>query len=185
MNRVDNIMDYFTAEDLQDLWDHSEYAKEHHISEPFTEEMLAKVEAEIGGYQLPASYIELMSQQNGGYLQKDFFYAGEESQWADGGIWVSEIYGIGFDKRYSLCGEFGSNFWIEEWEYPEIGVCFAGTPSGGHEIYMLDYRECGKKGIPKVVHVDQESNYDITFIADTFEDFIKGLVLSEEIYGDE
>lgn len=178
-------MHYFTTEDLQDLWDNSEYAKKNHISEPFTEEILAKVEDEIGGYRLPAAYIELMRQQNGGYLQRNFFYAGEESDWADGGIWVSEILGIGFDKPYVLCGEFGSNFKIEEWGYPAIGVCFAGTPSAGHEIYMFDYRACGKQGIPKIVHVDQEGDYRITPIADSFEEFIKKLVPEAEIYGEE
>jgi len=73
---------------------------------------------------------------------------------------------------------------IEEWGYPEIGICFASTPNAGHEMYMLDYRECGKAGIPKVVHVDQEGDYEITPIADTFEDFIKGLVTEEEAFED-
>lgn len=178
-------MHYFTDDDLQNLWDNSDYSKENHISEPFTVELLQQVEAQLGGYKLPAAYIELMTQQNGGALSRDFFFAGEESDWADGGIWVSEIFGIGFDKAYSLCGEFGSNFMIEEWVYPEIGICFAGTPSAGHEMFMFDYRECGKSGIPKVVHIDQEGDYRITLVAETFEAFIKGLIPMDEIYEDE
>ena len=174
-------MHYFSDHDLQNLWDDSDYSKENYISEPFTEALLEQVEAELGGYKLPKAYLELMTHQNGGALQKDSFFAGEESDWADGGIWVSEILGIGFLKRYSLCGDFGSNFMIDEWGYPEIGVCFAGTPSAGHEMYMLDYRACGKQGIPKVVHVDQEGDYRITPIADSFEDFIKGLIPMEDL----
>lgn len=173
-------MNYFTEEDLKNLWDDSEYSIENYVGAYPTDEMIAKVEKAIGGYKLPESYIELMQIQNGGYLQRDFFLTGEESDFADGSIWVSGVYGIGFDKRYSLSGEIGSNFMKEEWGYPDIGVCFANTPSAGHEMYMLDYRECGKNGIPKVVHVDQESDYYIRPIADTFEEFIKGLVTEEE-----
>lgn len=42
-------------------------------------------------------------------------------------------------------------------------------------IVFLDYRECGTQGEPKVVHIDQESDYEITFLADNFEVFIMGI----------
>ncbi|WP_242974159.1 MULTISPECIES: hypothetical protein [Clostridium] len=42
-----------------------------------------------------------------------------------------------------MCGEFGSRFWIEEWEYPDIGFAIANCPSTGHDMIFLDYRECG------------------------------------------
>ena len=48
-------------------------------------------------------------------------------------------------------------------------------------MIFLDYRECGPQGEPKVVHIDQEYDYEITPLADTFEDFIRGLV-NEEVY---
>ena len=35
---------------------------------------------------------------------------------------------------------------------------------------------CGPQGEPKVVHIDQERDYEITPLADGFEDFIRGLV---------
>lgn len=46
-------------------------------------------------------------------------------------------------------------------------------------MIFLDYRECGPQGEPKVVHIDQEYNYKITPLADSFEEFIKGLVYEE------
>lgn len=76
---------------------------------------------------------------------------------------------------YSLCGENGSQFWIDEWGYPSIGVYFADCPSAGHDMVCLDYRACGPQGEPSVVHVDQECDYKITFVAPTFEAFIRGL----------
>lgn len=42
----------------------------------------------------------------------------------------------------------GAKFMIEEWGYPPIGVGMADTPAGGHELIMLDYRACGKRGEP-------------------------------------
>ncbi len=67
-----------------------------------------------------------------------------------------------------------------DWGYPDIGVAICDTPSAGHEMIFLDYRECGRQGEPKVVHIDQELDYEITLLADNFEDFIRGLVDSEE-----
>lgn len=173
-------MKYFKDEDLKDLWSDSDYSQEKYISTYPTDEIIAEIEAATGGYKLPESYIELMRIQNGGYLNRCFMILGEDSDFADGMCWASGILGIGSEKTYSLCGEFGSNFMKEEWGYPDIGICFADTPSAGHEMYMFDYRECGKDGVPRVVHVDQEGDYCITVVADTFEGFIKSLVAEED-----
>jgi hypothetical protein len=64
---------------------------------------------------------------------------------------------------------------IEEWGYPPIGIYFADCPSAGHDMICLDYRECGIEGEPQVVHVDQEFDYKITFVAPNFESFVRGL----------
>lgn len=65
---------------------------------------------------------------------------------------------------------------IDEWEYPAIGVTICDCPSAGHDMIFLDYRKCGPQGEPAVVHIDQESDYHITPLANTFEAFIRGLV---------
>jgi hypothetical protein len=42
-------------------------------------------------------------------------------------------------------------------------------------MVCLDYRACGPSGEPRVVHVDQEWDYQITIVAESFEAFIRGL----------
>lgn len=65
---------------------------------------------------------------------------------------------------------------IDQWQYPDIGIVICDCPSAGHDVIMLDYRKCGKDGEPEVVHVDQEFDFHITFLAKDFETFITGLV---------
>ena len=60
--------------------------------------------------------------------------------WADNHIAISGIMGVDKNKPYSLCGEMGNRFWIEEWGYPAIGVAICTTPSAGHDMIFLDYR---------------------------------------------
>lgn len=165
---------------LSDFWDDSEYAKESYQSDPPTDELIISIEKELG-YKLPFTYIELMKQQNGGVPKNTNFPTDEPTSWSEDHIAISGILGIGREKSYSLCGEMGSQFMIEEWGYPDIGVMICDCPSAGHDIVMLDYRACGRDGEPEVVHVDQEDDYEITFLADNFEEFIKGLV-NDEVY---
>ena len=117
-----------------------------------------------------------MKNQNGGIPKKSAFHTVERTSWAEDHVAVSGILGIGRKKTYSLCGELGSQFMIDEWGYPDIGIYFADCPSAGHDMICLDYRKSGRNGEPQVVHVDQESDYKITFLAFNFEKFIKGLV---------
>lgn len=53
-------------------------------------------------------------------------------------------------------------------------------PSAGHEQIMLDYRERGPTGEPKMVHVDQEFDHRITLVAVDFASYIRRLVDPEE-----
>jgi hypothetical protein len=88
--------------------------------------------------------------------------------------------GVDPAKTWSITGELGSKFKIEVWGYPDIGVAICNCPSGGHDMIFLDYRACGPEGEPEVVHVDQESDYEITWLADDFESFVRGLVNEEK-----
>ena len=175
MNVVRNMSKIiFHDFDLQNFWEKSDYADESYVGEPLTDEMVASIEKELG-YKLPQSYIDLMHHQNGGIPNKTTHRTKERTSWAEDHIAISGIYGINCSKPNCLGGTFGSQFWIEEWEYPSIGVYFCDCPSAGHDMLCLDYRACGPQGEPQVVHVDQAFDYKITFVAENFESFVRGL----------
>ena len=165
----------FENVDLTDFWSDCEVAEEY-LSEPVTDEMIQAIEDELG-YKLPASYIYLMKQHNGGEPKRqccaDIY--GKHIYEIEG------IYGIGKTKDCSLGGWMGTKHWVEEWGYPDIGIAICDCPSAGHEMIFLDYRECGKNGEPQVVHIDQEGDYEITVLASNFEEFISKLSYEEEI----
>ena len=164
----------FEGFDLTNFWDDNWYALKEFVSEPPSDELIASVEEELG-YKLPAAYIWLMKQHNGGIPVNTCYPCDEPTCWADDHVAITGIFGIGREKSCSLCGELGSQFMIDEWEYPAIGVAICDCPSAGHDMIFLDYRACGPQGEPAVVHVDQENDYKITHLADSFEEFICGL----------
>ncbi|MFF2959004.1 SMI1/KNR4 family protein [Streptomyces sp. NPDC057963] len=169
-------MGHFEGFDGTGFWEDSSYALESYVEAPPSQELIASLEEELGGYRLPGSYVALMRAHNGGIPARDCFPMDEPTSWAEDHIAITGILGIGRTKPHSLGGEFGSRFWIDMWEYPDIGVYFADTPSAGHDMLALDYRACGKGGEPSVVHVDQEADFAITPVAENFEAFIEGLV---------
>lgn len=169
----------FAGFDFSDLWNDCEYSKKAFIGEYPTDELIAQVEKELG-YKLPASYIALCKLHNGGYLAKGCCPCDEATSWSEDHVGVTGILGIGFERSKSICGEIGSRFMIEEWGYPDIGIAIADCPSAGHDMIFLDYRQCGPQGEPGVVHIDQEDDYEITHLADNFEEFIRMLVSEEE-----
>lgn len=161
------------------FWKDTDYAFESYIGRDVTDEDIKNAEAELG-YTLPTAYIELLKNHNGGVVNKNCFINDD-----DDCVYITGIYGIDRDKKYSLLGEMGNEFWISKVKYPPIGIVVADTISGGHDMIFLDYRECGPTGEPKVVRVDQECDYSITPLADNFGDFVKNLYFSIEDITDE
>lgn len=172
---MSNLKDF----DWTGFWNDVDYAFESYIGKPVTDKDIKAAEAELG-YTLPAAYIELLKNHNGGVVKKNCFINDD-----DDCVYVTGIYGIDRDKKYSLLGEMGNEFWISKVKYPPIGVVVADTISGGHDMIFLDYRDCGPSGEPKVVRVDQEGDYSITLLVDNFSDFIKNLYISIEEITDE
>ena len=166
---------YFSGFNIGSFWENSEYAQEHYVSDPPSDELIASIEEELG-FKLPGAYLALMRSQNGGTPQNVCFPTETPTSWSPDHIQISGIFGIGRKKRYSLCGDRGSTFWQDMWDYPGIGVYICDCPSAGHDMVALDYRECGPQGEPQVVHVDQDSDFEITFLAPDFESFVRGLV---------
>lgn len=166
----------FEKVDLSDFWDDSEYAVEEYVSEPPSDELIREVEEELG-YRLPESYLYFMKKHNGGMPKKTY------CPMTDGSfpVCIEGFYGIGREKPNTLCGEMGTAFWLEEWEYPAIGVVICDTISAGHDMIFLDYSGCGPDGEPCVVDVDQELAYRKKRLADTFEQFIEKLSTAEEL----
>ncbi len=165
---------------FSDFWDNDDYALKEYVSKKPSDELIKTIEKELG-FKLPIAYIEMMKVQNGGIPFNCCYPTNEPTSWSEDHIAISGIYGIGKEKDYSLCGELGSQFMIDEWGYPNIGIYICDCPSAGHDMILLDYSKCGIDGEPEVVHVDQESDYKITFLAKNFETFIKGLV-NEDIF---
>ena len=172
---MSNLKDF----DWTGFWNDVDYAFESYIGKPVTDKDIKDAEAELG-YTLPTAYIELLKNHNGGVVNKNCFINDD-----DDCVYITGIYGIDRDKKYSLLGEMGNEFWISKVKYPPIGIVVADTISGGHDMIFLDYRECGPTGEPKVVRVDQEGDYSITLLADNFGDFIKNLYISIEEITDE
>lgn len=166
------------------FWKASKYARKEYVDIPLSLALLERVERALG-YKLPAAYVQLAQHQNGGVPTRTRHRTPEGTSWAEDHIAITGIYAIGETKPYSLLGEFGSRFWPSKWGYPEIGVYFANCPSAGHDMLCLDYSECGPGGEPRVVHVDQERDYKVTFVAPNFESFIRGLAPEEDFTLDE
>ncbi len=160
--------------DATDFWQDCEYAAENYVEIVPTANTIAEVEATLG-YKLPSSYIELCKIQNGGSPNNICHRTKSPTSWANDHCQIVGIFAIGKTADYSLAGLTGSKFWMEEWGYPDIGVYFADCPSAGHDMLCLDYRDCGPRGEPRVVHIHQEGDYKITPVADSFEAFVRGL----------
>ena len=167
----------FEGFDFVDFWETSEYAQKTYTSKPATDGLVAEVEAELG-YKLPDSYLYLVKKYNGGIPKKSAFRSERATSWAQDHVQITGLLGIGADTEYSIQESCST---AEDWGYPKIGVPLCDCPSAGHDMIFLDYTYCGQDGEPAVVHIDQEDNYTITYLADHFEAFIRGLYIPEDV----
>lgn len=162
-----------TIMDKNKFWDKS---YDHYICPKLKENSIEDTEGKIG-YKLPELYKELIKVQNGGIPSRTCFRTEKPTSWAEDHIEISSLSGIGGSEGI----EEDSEFMIEEWGYPNIGIVICQCPSAGHDAVMLDYSKCGKNGEPQVIHVDVEIG-EITVLASNFKTFIDGLVSDEEFY---
>ncbi len=86
------------------FWKDTDYAFESYIGREVTDEDIKNAEAKLG-YTLPTAYIELLKNHNGGVVNKNCFINDD-----DYCVYITGIYGIDRDKKYSLLGEMGNEF---------------------------------------------------------------------------
>ncbi len=163
----------FEGFDFTGFWKESKYAKETYGCGKLDQQERERAEAALG-YKLPAAYVWLMEQHNGGVPVNTCFPANTPTNWADDHIAIEGIFGVWPRPMDSIVSE--TRLMVDKWGYPNIGVAICDCPTGGHQEVFLDYRKCGPQGEPAVVYVDQEDDYSILHLADNFEDFIRGLV---------
>jgi len=170
-------IDYNTF-NFQDFWSSDDYSKETAVGKPITDTDISQAEAKLG-YRLPSSYKNLIKRQNGGLLTRNHIQNPLQRDWTPESFAISGIYGIDESKPYSLCGKTGSEYMINEWGYPHIGIAIA-SDYYGHGMVFLDYTDCGPEGEPHVTHINQESNYEKTYLADNFAQFIQSLLPADD-----
>lgn len=171
---------FFPAIDLDHFWDDDELSLEEYVDDAPTDLLIASIENELG-YQLPASYIFLMKQHNGGIPYATCFPLPQSTGNEDRTyIEITGFLNIGRNKMNSLSGSAGNPLFKDTWHYPDYGIYICDCPSAGFELILLDYRQCGPDGEPSVAYVDIENKKTIT-IAPDFETFIQGLVEETEL----
>lgn len=158
-----------------DFWDNSSTYGQKFIGRPVFNDDITSVEDELN-VQLPPEYKELIKQQNGGMVNRCIFPCGYKTRWSDDHIEITNILGIDKNKP----SIFGTKYLQSEWGYPEGYLNIANTPSSGHLEVFLDYREAGPNVDPPVVSIDQEDNYKVTLLAESFGDFIRNLITKDE-----
>src|SRR4051812_27076697 len=156
------------ASPWKDFFDRSDY----YTGPPLTDAMVADAERLLG-YALPASYLRLLRVKNGGAPRRQCFPTAG-THWTDNHLKVTQVSGIG-GRGGIDSDELGSRKLIPDAGYPEIGIIVGWTPTAGHDAIFLDYSACGRRGEPRVAHVDAEGG-DVQVLAATFEAFARGLV---------
>jgi len=138
---------------------------------PLTGEILESAE-KILGVKLPSRLIELLKIQNGGYTNGFAFPIKQKTTWADSHVPLSELFGIVPDKNIRTVQNIMIDYIPKEWGLPEKQVLLTGD---GHWWITLDYRTSNN---PSVKWIDVECEEEVK-VADTFDQFIEGLVSDE------
>lgn len=133
-------------------------------------ELIAHAERTLG-VRLPAAYLELLTQRNGGTPRRRCVRTQQPTSWARDHFEVRTLLGIGYDD--GIDGAFGSEYMTQEWGYPPRGVVIFDTPSAGHDTVMLDYSLCGPTGEPRVIYVDDDRR--VVPVAESFRELVSKL----------
>ncbi|WP_335871418.1 SMI1/KNR4 family protein [Bacillus sp. 2205SS5-2] len=136
--------------------------------EPLTDAMIKNAEESLN-LQLPKSFINILKEQNGGYIKFDAHPSSVPTSWAEDHVNVDHILGIG-EKG----GILESGYLIKEWGLPNDLVLISGD---GHTWIAMDYRR--RREEPPIIFIDIDDE-QIVELAPNFETFFDGLTNWEE-----
>lgn len=141
---------------------------------PLTGKIVKKAEEQFK-VKLPNSYLEILKEQNGGYIIYNAHPSPVPTVWGGSFITIDHIKGIGNGE-----GILENDYFIKEWDMPEGLILINGD---GHTWIAFDYRNCASE--PPIVYVDNESE-QIIQVADGFQEFLNHLYNEEaEIFEDD
>ncbi len=149
------------------------WTPEYSINPSLTNEMILTTETTLG-VKLPALLIDLLKIQNGGYTKGFSFPMTQATSWADNHVPLPDLNGIvTHESSETIHNLLQTAYMTAEWGLPERQVLLSGD---GHYWITLDYR---KGETPTIRWIDTEMDQDI-HVADSFEEFINGLVSDDE-----
>jgi SMI1 / KNR4 family (SUKH-1) len=73
----------FDGFDFEGFWADLPYSLENDVEPPPSEELIASIEQELGGYRLPAAYVDLALRHNGGLVNRNCHPMKERTGWAE------------------------------------------------------------------------------------------------------
>nr|WP_255410886.1 SMI1/KNR4 family protein [Listeria sp. SHR_NRA_18] len=134
-----------------------------------TKEDIAMAEATFG-VSLPASYVNVLMERNGGYLKKDAVPVNFVNDWADDHILFDHLYGISQDE-----GIMETEYLRAEWGIEKDNIIIIG--GDGHAFIALDYE--GTTTNPKVIYISTETE-KVDLICDSFDELLQIMYTAEE-----
>ncbi len=143
--------------------------------EPLTDELVEIAEEKLK-IKLPSTYINILKQQNGGYMKYNAHPSDVPTSWADDHVNVDHLFGIGTGKEKGI---LESEYLIGEWDLPKNVVLISGE---GHSWIALDYRS--RKTEPSVILIDVDAE-QIIELAPNFDSFLNGLYEESVEFEDE
>ena len=98
----------FDGFDFEGFWDDDPYSLENYLERPPSDELIASIERELGGYRLPAAYVDLARRHNGGLVKRNCHPMKERTGWSEDHVAITGLYAIGRTSKYSLAGQLGA-----------------------------------------------------------------------------
>jgi len=160
------------------------WSSDFNVPNPEVSDSLIQEVESILNVKLPDSYIGLMREKNGAYLEEQLVKVDgdipDDLKYYidDNYISMGSISGIGLNENNTGC-ILSTKYLINEWGLPERLVLFDGD---GHTWMALDYRV--REIDPPVIFIESD-NYSYVEIAKNFSDLINKIVPYESIYDDE